>query len=391
MTLATVSPNPALLVLADGSVFSGAAIGADGLAVGEVVFNTAMSGYQEILTDPGSAGQILTLTYPQIGNTGTTAEDDESARVWAAALVIRDLSPLASNFRNQQSLDAWLKERQVVAIAGIDTRRLTRILRDKGAQSGAVLAGAEVAADLEAAKAKALAAARGFAGLEGLDLAREVSCKAPYQWSEGSWVLGQGYSTPAPGPHHVVVYDYGAKRGLLRMLVDRGCRVTVVPAQTPAAQVLALKPDGVFLSNGPGDPRPCTYAVAAITELLDGGLPIFGVCLGHQLLGLASGAHALKLPCGHHGANHPVRNLHSGGVAITSQNHGFALDPSSLPAHVSATHQSLFDGTLQGIARTDRPAFGFQGYPEVRPGPHNTAALFDHFIHLIEQRKAARQ
>jgi carbamoyl-phosphate synthase small subunit len=387
--LATASYNPALLVLADGAVFSGIAIGAPGLAVGEVVFNTAMTGYQEILTDPSYAKQIVTLTYPHIGNTGTTPEDDESDRVWASGLVIRNLPLLASNFRNQQSLAAWLEARKVVAIAEIDTRRLTRLLRDKGAQNGCVIAGAEVAADPAAAKAKALAAARGFPGLVGMDLAKVVSCQECYEWREGSWVLGQGHVVPAPGPYHVVAYDFGVKRNILRLLVDRGCRVTVVPAQTPAAEVLALRPDGVFLSNGPGDPEPCTYAIAAIKELLNTDLPLFGICLGHQLLGLASGACTRKMPTGHHGANHPVQDLRTGQVAITSQNHGFAVDEASLPATLQATHKSLFDGTLQGIARSDRPAFGFQGHPEASPGPHDIATVFDHFIHLIAQRQAA--
>jgi carbamoyl-phosphate synthase small subunit len=388
-TLATASNNPALLVLADGSVFSGISIGAEGLSVGEVVFNTSMTGYQEILTDPSYAKQIVTLTYPHIGNTGTTPEDDESNRAWAAGLVIRNLPLLASNFRNQQNLDAWLKARNVVAIAEIDTRRLTRILRDKGAQNGCLIAGAEVAADVEAAKAKALKAAREFPGLVGMDLAKVVSCTARYEWSEGSWELGQGHVKPAPGPHHVVAYDYGVKTNILRMLVDRGCRVTVVPAQTSAADVLALQPDGVFLSNGPGDPEPCDYAIAAIKDFLNTDLPVFGICLGHQLLGLASGARTMKMPTGHHGANHPVQDLRSGKVAITSQNHGFAVDEKTLPATLEATHKSLFDGTLQGIHRTDRPAFGFQGHPEASPGPHDIALVFDHFIELIEQRKAA--
>ncbi|HWK53597.1 MAG TPA: glutamine-hydrolyzing carbamoyl-phosphate synthase small subunit [Hyphomicrobiales bacterium] len=388
--MATAPYHPALLVLADGTVFTGIAIGAEGLAVGEVVFNTAMTGYQEILTDPSYAKQIVTLTYPHIGNTGTTPEDDESTQAWACGLVIRNLPLLSSNFRNEQTLDAWLKQRNVVAIAEIDTRRLTRILREKGAQNGCLYAGAEVTADIEAAKAKALAAAREFPGLVGMDLAKVVSCKAPYEWREGSWQLGQGNTTPPEGEYHVVAYDFGVKRNILRMLVDRNCRVTVVPAQTPASDVLAMKPDGVFLSNGPGDPEPCDYAIEAIRQFLDAGLPVFGICLGHQLLGLASGAGTMKMRTGHHGANHPVQNLENGQVYITSQNHGFAVDESTLPANLKATHKSLFDGSLQGITRTDKPAFGFQGHPEANPGPHEIAPVFDHFIALIEQRKANR-
>jgi len=385
--LATASYNPALLVLADGSVFTGISIGAEGLSVGEVVFNTSMTGYQEILTDPSYAKQIVTLTYPHIGNTGTTPEDDESDRVWASGLVIRNLPLLASNFRNRQNLDAYLKERNVVAIAEIDTRRLTRLLREKGAQNGCLFAGAEVAADIEAAKAKALQAAREFPGLVGMDLAKVVSCKERYEWREGSWKLGQGHITPEHSPHHVVAYDFGVKRNILRMLADRGCRVTVVPAQTPASEVLAMNPDGVFLANGPGDPQPCDYAIAAIQEILKTDLPVFGICLGHQLLGLACGARTVKMPTGHHGANHPVQDLETGRVYITSQNHGFAVDEATLPTNVVATHKSLFDGTLQGIHLTDKPAFGFQGHPEASPGPHDIAPVFDHFIQLIEQRK----
>jgi len=387
--LTTPAHNPALLVLADGSVFSGISIGAEGLSVGEVVFNTSMTGYQEILTDPSYAKQIVTLTYPHIGNTGTTPEDDESDKVWATGLVIRNLPLIASNFRNQQNLDAWLKERNIVAIAEIDTRRLTRILRDKGAQNGCLIAGTEVAQDPEAAKARALAAALAFPGMVGLDLAKVVSCAKAYDWKEGSWVLGQGYTTPAVGQHHVVAYDFGVKLNILRMLRDRGCKVTVVPAQTSAKDVLALKPDGIFLSNGPGDPQPCDYAIAAIKEFLLTDIPIFGICLGHQLLGLACGASTRKMERGHHGANHPVQDLATGKVFITSQNHGFAVDEASLPANVKATYKSLFDGTLQGIHLTDKPAFGFQGHPEASPGPHDIAPVFDHFIELIEQRKAA--
>jgi len=387
--LPTPSHTPALLVLADGSVFTGISIGAEGLSTGEVVFNTAMTGYQEILTDPSYARQIVTLTYPHIGNTGTTPEDDESDRVWAAGLVIRNLPLLTSSFRNKQDLPEWLKERKVVAIAEIDTRRLTRILRDKGAQNGCLYAGADVAADPAAASAKALEAARKFPGLVGMDLAKVVSSTGSYQWREGSWVLGSGHPLPPEGSHHVVAYDFGVKRNILRMLVDRGCRVTVVPAQTPAKEVLALQPDGIFLSNGPGDPEPCDYAIAAIKTFLQTDIPVFGICLGHQLLGLASGARTVKMPTGHHGANHPVQDLGTGKVFITSQNHGFAVDEKSLPGNVKATHKSLFDGTLQGIHLNDKPAFGFQGHPEASPGPHDIAPVFDHFIELIGQRKAA--
>jgi carbamoyl-phosphate synthase small subunit len=382
-------PNPALLVLADGSVFTGISIGAEGISTGEVVFNTSMTGYQEILTDPSYARQIVTLTYPHIGNTGTNEEDNESGRVWASGLVIRNLPLLASNFRNQQNLDEYLKLRGVVAIAEIDTRRLTRILRDKGAQNGCLYAGPEVALDMEAAKSKALQAAIEFPGLVGMDLAKVVSCEAKYHWEEGSWQLGQGHSSPDDGPYHVVAYDFGVKRNILRMLTDRGCRVTVVPAQTPAETVLALKPDGIFLSNGPGDPEPCDYAIAAIKAFLETDIPVFGICLGHQLLGLASGARTVKMTLGHHGANHPVQDVESGRVFITSQNHGFAVDEKTLPANVKATHKSLFDGSLQGIHRTDRPAFGFQGHPEASPGPHDIAPVFDHFIELIKARQSA--
>jgi len=387
-TLATASHHPALLVLEDGSIFSGISIGAPGLSVGEVVFNTAMTGYQEILTDPSYARQIVTLTYPHIGNTGTNPEDDESTHVWSAGLVIRNLPLVASNFRNQQDLDAWLKSRKVVAIAEIDTRRLTRILRDKGAMNGCIYAGPELSQDMEAAKVKALQAAREFPGIVGMDLAQVVTCDKVYSWTEGSWALGQGHAIPAPGTHHVVAYDYGVKRNILRMLTDRGCRVTIVPAKTPASEVQALNPDGVFLSNGPGDPQPCTYAIDAIKAILDTDIPVLGICLGHQLLGLASGATTVKMSLGHHGANHPVQDIDTGKVAITSQNHGFAVDEASLPANLKATHRSLFDGTLQGMHRTDKPAFGFQGHPEASPGPHDIAPIFDHFIELIVQHKA---
>ena len=373
--------NPAILALEDGSIFRGLSIGAEGASVGEVVFNTAMTGYQEILTDPSYARQIVTLTYPHIGNTGTNSEDEESTAIWAAGLVIRDLPLLASNFRNEQTLQDYLESNNIVAIADIDTRRLTRILREKGAQNGCLMAGTDI--DEE----KALAMAQDFAGLKGMDLAKEVTVDASYEWREGSWELGEGYKTHGDDElaRHVVAYDYGVKRNILRMLVDRGCRLTVVPAQTPAAEVLALKPDGIFLSNGPGDPEPCDYAITAIRELLDTGIPVFGICLGHQLLGLASGAGTIKMKFGHHGANHPVQNLEDGTVLITSQNHGFAVDGDSLPDTLRVTHKSLFDGSLQGIHRTDKPAFSFQGHPEASPGPHDAAPLFEHFIELMDQ------
>ncbi|MFV0478428.1 MAG: glutamine-hydrolyzing carbamoyl-phosphate synthase small subunit [Parahaliea sp.] len=377
--------KPALLALEDGSIFKGIAIGAEGLRIGEVVFNTAMSGYQEILTDPSYARQIVTLTYPHIGNTGVNAEDEESREIWASGLVIRDLPLLASNYRSEEDLSACLKRRDVVGIADIDTRRLTRILREKGAQNGClVAAGAGENIDEQAA----LVAARGFAGLKGMDLAKEVCVSEPYEWVEGSWHLEQGYARPVAAelPLHVVAYDYGVKRNILRMLVDRGCRLTVVPAQTPAAEVLAMQPDGVFLSNGPGDPEPCDYAIKAIQAILQTDIPVFGICLGHQLLALASGGRTVKMGHGHHGANHPVQKLDDGTVLITSQNHGFAVDEASLPANLRVTHKSLFDGTLQGIHRTDKAAFGFQGHPEASPGPHDAAPLFDHFIELIQAR-----
>jgi len=377
----------ALLVLADGSVFRGTAIGAEGLSVGEVVFNTAMTGYQEILTDPSYAQQIVTLTYPHIGNTGTTSEDGECDKVWATGLIIRDLPLLASNFRNQQDLSSYLKERNVVGIADIDTRRLTRLLRDKGAQNGAIIAGDE--AVTEAGQAKALAAAKAFGGLKGLDLAKEVTVKEPYAWNESSWELGEGHTAlTGTKKFKVVAYDYGVKRNILRMLVDRDCDLTVVPAKTTSAEVLAMNPDGVFLSNGPGDPEPCTYAINAIKEILETDTPIFGICLGHQLLALASGAKTLKMKFGHHGGNHPVQDLNTKRVMITAQNHGFAVEESSLPANLVATHKSLFDGSLQGIHRTDKPAFSFQGHPEASPGPHEADTLFDHFIELMQARKS---
>lgn len=372
----------ALLVLEDGTVFSGTAIGADGLSVGEVVFNTSMTGYQEILTDPSYSRQIVTLTYPHIGNTGTNDEDVESDGVHACGLIIRDLPLIASSFRNQQSLSDYLKANNVVGIADIDTRKLTRILREKGAQAGCIMAGA----DLD--EAKALAAAKAFPGLKGMDLAKEVTTKAAYTWRKGSWRLVGGLPADTPAnelKYKVVAYDYGVKQNILRMLVDRGCDVTVVPAKTSAADVLAMNPDGVFLSNGPGDPEPCDYAIEAIQQILKTDTPIFGICLGHQLLALASGAKTLKMKFGHHGANHPVSNIEKGNVMITSQNHGFAADETTLPANIKVTHKSLFDGSLQGIHLTDKPAFSFQGHPEASPGPNDAAPLFDHFIELIEQ------
>jgi carbamoyl-phosphate synthase small subunit len=374
--------RPAVLALEDGTVFQGESIGADGQAVGEVVFNTAITGYQEILTDPSYARQIVTLTYPHIGNVGTNAEDAESPGVYAAGLVIRDLPPVLSNWRSDTPLPDYLAVRGVVAIAGIDTRRLTRILREKGAQNGCLLAGPQL--DAQAA----VASARAFPGLKGMDLAKEVTTASTYGWNEGTWRLGSGHAARPAGelPYRVVAYDYGIKRNILRMLVDRGCQVTVVPAKTPAAAVLALQPDGVFLSNGPGDPEPCDYAIEAIAQIVESGTPVFGICLGHQLLGLASGAATVKMKFGHHGANHPVQDLASGRVMISSQNHGFAVDEATLPGNLRATHRSLFDGTLQGIHRTDRPAFGFQGHPEASPGPHDVAPLFDHFIELMQER-----
>ena len=376
---------PAILALADGTVFYGKGIGAIGTTAGEVVFNTSMSGYQEILTDPSYCRQIVTLTYPHIGNTGINSEDSEAGKVFAAGLVIRDLPLVASNWRSEQSLDAYLKSENIVAISGIDTRKLTRILREKGAQSGCIVTAA-TAADLNVEAA--LAQARAFPGLSGMDLAKVVSATEPYPWSEGEWRLGEGDVTPDSSRFHVVAYDYGVKRNILRMLVERGCRLTVVPAQTPAAEVFALNPDGVFLSNGPGDPEPCDYAITAISEILARGIPTFGICLGHQLLALASGARTLKMKFGHHGANHPVKDLDSGQVLITSQNHGFAADAATLPANVRVTHVSLFDGSLQGMARTDVPAFSFQGHPEASPGPRDIAYLFDRFVSLMLQGRA---
>ena len=372
--------QPALLVLEDGTIFRGTAIGAEGMSVGEVVFNTSMTGYQEIITDPSYAEQIITLTYPHIGNYGTNSEDEENDKIWAKGLVIRDLPLVASNFRSEQDLSTYLKNNNVIGIADIDTRKLTRILRDKGAQNGCIIAG-------EVDEAKALEAAKKFPGIKGMDLAKVVSCDKPYEWNMGSWQLGQGYSELADERFHVVAYDYGVKRNILRMLVDRGCRLTVVPAQTSAEDVLALKPDGVFLSNGPGDPEPCTYAVTAIKSILETDIPVFGICLGHQLLAIASGAKTEKMKFGHHGGNHPVQDLETKKVMITAQNHGFAAQESTLPDNLVATHKSLFDGTLQGIHRTDKPAFSFQGHPEASPGPHDAAPLFDHFIELMTERK----
>lgn len=371
--------TPALLVLEDGSVFRGTSIGAEGSTVGEVVFNTAMTGYQEILTDPSYSRQIVTLTYPHVGNVGVNKDDAESSGVHAAGLIIRDLPLLASSWRCEESLGDYLQRNNLVAIADIDTRRLTRILRDKGAQNGCIITG-------EAEVEKALAEAKAFPGLKGMDLAKEVTVGNAYEWTEGSWTLTEGHVDKAEqGRFHVVAYDFGVKHNILRMLADRGCRLTVVPAQTPAAEVLAMNPDGVFLSNGPGDPEPCDYAIQAIGEILESGKPVFGICLGHQLLALASGAKTVKMKFGHHGANHPVQDLDSKVVMITSQNHGFAVDEASLPENLKATHRSLFDGSLQGIHRTDKPAFSFQGHPEASPGPHDVAPLFDHFIELIEQ------
>ena len=377
---------PAILALADGTILRGTSIGAAGSAVGEVVFNTAMTGYQEILTDPSYSRQIVTLTYPHVGNTGTTPEDDESAGVAAAGLVIRDLPLLASSWRNRQPLDAWLAERGVVALADVDTRRLTRLLREKGAQDGCLMAG-------EVDEARAVAMARAFPGLKGMDLAKVVSVRERYEWREGGWRLGSGFApaagaSPSSARFHVVAYDFGVKRNILRILVDHGCRVTVVPAQCSAVDAFALRPDGIFLSNGPGDPEPCDYAIAAIREFLARRLPMFGICLGHQLLGLAAGARTVKMKFGHHGANHPVIDLASGRVMISSQNHGFAVDEDSLPANARPTHRSLFDGSLQGLELTDRPAFSFQGHPEASPGPHDVAPLFARFIASMERAGA---
>ena len=376
----------ALLALEDGSLFHGEAIGVPGAAVGEVVFNTAMTGYQEILTDPSYARQIVTLTYPHIGNTGCNAEDMESGKTYATGLVIRDLPSVYSNWRAQQSLPEFMRRHKLVGIAGLDTRRLTRLLREKGAQNGCILAAGK-GGTLD--KKAALKAARAFPGLKGMDLAKVVTTQEPYAWSEGTWVRGEGYRRNIPVRFKVVAYDYGIKRNILRKLADRGCALTVVPAQTPAAEVLRMQPDGVFLSNGPGDPEPCDYAIRAIREIVATGLPVFGICLGHQLLGLASGGRTIKMKFGHHGANHPVQDLDTGRVLITSQNHGFAVDEAGLPGNVRVTHRSLFDGSNQGIARTDKPAFSFQGHPEASPGPHDMSPLFDRFIELMEKHRAS--
>ena len=377
---------PAVLALADGSVFQGFSIGAAGNTTGEVVFNTAMTGYQEILTDPSYSRQIVTLTYPHIGNTGVNREDVEASQIHAAGLIIKDLPRLLSNFRSQQSLSDYLKEGDIVSIAGIDTRKLTRILREKGAQNGAIVAGE---ADIAAATAKALELARAFPGLAGMDLAKVVSTRKAYNWTETEWRLGRGYGQQITPKFHVVAFDYGVKFNILPMLAERGCKVTVLPAQATAAEALALNPDGIFLSNGPGDPEPCDYAIAASKELIERGIPTFGICLGHQIMALASGAKTLKMKFGHHGANHPVQDLDSKQVMITSQNHGFAVDQATLPANCRVTHVSLFDGSLQGFERTDKPAFCFQGHPEASPGPHDIAPLFDKFVAMMEKKQNA--
>ena len=379
-TTAVSNTVPAILVLADGTVFHGIAIGAAGHTVGEVVFNTSMTGYQEILTDPSYAEQIVTLTYPHIGNTGTNAEDMESGKVFAAGLIIRDLPLLHSNFRSNQTLSEYLVANNIVAIADIDTRQLTRLLREKGAQAGCIIAG-------YVDEAEALKLAKAFPGLAGMDLAKVVSCKTAYEFTDSEWALGKGYTTAPEAKFHVVAFDYGVKRNILRMLVSRGCKVTVLPAQVTAEEALKYKPDGIFLSNGPGDPEPCDYAVSAIKTLVETGIPTFGICLGHQLLALASGAKTKKMKFGHHGANHPVQDVETKRVYITSQNHGFAADPATLPNNVKITHVSLFDGSLQGIALTDKPAFSFQGHPEASPGPTEMSYLFDQFIALMHEKQ----
>ena len=376
----TDSHRSAILVLQDGTIFKGRSIGAEGLSSGEVVFNTSMTGYQEILTDPSYARQIITFTHPHIGNTGTNTEDEESPRIWAAGLVIRDLPALASNFRSERSLDVYLKEKNILGISDIDTRKLTSILREKGAQSGCLMAG-----DID--EGVALQVACDFAGLEGVDLAKVVTTTTVFKWTEGSWKLGFGHQQSKNSLYKIVAYDFGVKRNILRMLVDRGADLTVVPAQTSAAEVLEMNPDGIFLSNGPGDPQPCTYAVDSIREILKTDIPIFCICLGHQLVALASGAKTMKMKFGHHGANHPVKDIGAGKVVITSQNHGFSVDERSLPSTLRVTHYSLFDGSVQGIHRTDKPAFGFQGHPEASPGPHEASLLFDHFFELISYAK----
>jgi carbamoyl-phosphate synthase small subunit len=380
MTSLIPSSAPAILALADGTIFRGRSIGAAGQTTAEVVFNTAITGYQEILTDPSYCGQFVTLTYPHIGNVGVNKEDVESGKIWASGLIVRDHSLVVSNFRSEQTLDAYLKGAGVVGIADIDTRKLTRILRDKGAQNGCIQAG-----EGNIDEAKAVAAAKAATSMAGQDLAKVVSTKTRYDWTSSTWALGVGYKEQSSPKFHVVAYDYGVKHNILRMLAERGCKLTVVPAQTPASEVLAMKPDGVFLANGPGDPEPCDYAIAAIKTIVDSGMPTFGICLGHQLLTLASGGKTMKMKTGHHGANHPVKDLEDGRVLITSQNHGFAGDPKSLPSNVRVTHVSLFDGTLQGIARTDKPAFSFQGHPEASPGPHDVSYLFDRFIALMKK------
>jgi carbamoyl-phosphate synthase small subunit len=374
----SIAPVPAILALADGTLFRGRSIGADGTSAGEVVFNTAITGYEEILTDPSYAGQIVTLTYPHIGNTGVNPEDVESRRIFAAGLVIRDLPRLASSWRRTQDLSEFLRGAGVVGLCDIDTRKLTRILREKGAQNGCIVAGTVDERD-------ALARARAAPSMAGLDLAKTVSCVAPYEWAGSSWALGTGYRQQGKPKYHVVAYDYGIKHNILRRLAERGCSITVVPAQTPARDVLARKPDGVFLSNGPGDPEPCGYAISAIREILARNVPTFGICLGQQLLGLAVGAKTMKMKFGHHGANHPVLDKDTGQVLITSQNHGFAVDPATLPSNVRVTHVSLFDGTLQGFALTDKPAFSFQGHPEASPGPHDVGYLFDRFVKMMDK------
>jgi carbamoyl-phosphate synthase small subunit len=387
--LLPVSPL-AILALADGTVFSGTSIGAAGHTVGEVVFNTALTGYQEILTDPSYCKQIVTLTYPHIGNYGVNDEDVEASKVHAAGLIIKDLPLRRSNFRESSSLDAYLARQGTVAIAGIDTRKLTRLLRTKGAQNGCIMAfqaGHEIT---EADRQEAISKARGAPSMNGLDLAQVVSCTEPYEWTQTEWKLGEGYGTQAQPRFNVVAYDWGVKFNILRMLAERGCRITVVPAKTTAAEAMAFKPDGIFLSNGPGDPEPCDYAIKATRDLMEQGLPVFGICLGHQIMALASGAKTFKMKFGHHGANHPVKELSSGRVSITSQNHGFAVDAATLPSNVRVTHVSLFDGSLQGIARTDRPAFSFQGHPEASPGPHDLGYLFDKFVQMMEAKGSAR-
>ncbi|WP_100380184.1 glutamine-hydrolyzing carbamoyl-phosphate synthase small subunit [Polynucleobacter brandtiae] len=388
---------PAVLALADGSLFPGLSIGAPGETTGEVVFNTALTGYQEIITDPSYAQQIVTLTYPHIGNVGVNGQDAESDHIHAAGLVIKDLSKRVSNFRSEESLDVYLAKAGVVGISGIDTRKLTRMLRDKGAQSGAIVAG-KMGDDMQALSTKALALAKAFPGMSGLDLAKVVSAKKPYQWREAEWNLHGAEDKPAYGTldlsrpiKKVVAYDFGVKRNILRMLTERGCELTVVPAQTSAAEVLAMNPDGVFFSNGPGDPGPCDYAIAAAKEIIEKGIPTFGICLGHQIMGLAAGAKTLKMKFGHHGANHPVKDLDTGRVAITSQNHGFAVDAHSLPDNIRVTHVSLFDGSLQGLAWKDKPALCFQGHPEASPGPHDIAYLFDRFVELMNSAQVSNK